>query len=285
MVFGVGEAMRFAQRLGIGRHVPCFVLVTDVGALQAELLPFAGMSAEEVHICVRDWVDGFYEANQGLFERWRAVEEEVQRLRQQANRTLSRVREWRDRAAEPWRRMKAVAALIESVGALEPGDAAAWQRALAGGEHWRMPEDVREAFRQAQGEARELEQRPRRRRAGAALCETLEQAQDAGEILAALEAVSEKICRELPPGPAAAVAEQRRRLRDRIGRGVGALVAWWHGCVITCRPSRTAYKKARRHWSYPPSDRAPDTGREHESLLGALQQTSSVAARWPATSH
>lgn len=38
---GAGEAMAFAQRLGIGRHIPCILTFTEVGAREVRVLPIA----------------------------------------------------------------------------------------------------------------------------------------------------------------------------------------------------------------------------------------------------
>src|SRR5262249_20103273 len=129
-VIGVGEAMRFAQRLGIGKHTPCILVVTDIGALQVELLPLGGLSAGEVYHRVRGWVDDFYERNQRLISRWQVVEEEISRMQSQAWVSLKNVRDWRDQAAGPTRQLKDVAVKIETAIALPCGDAAVWDNVV-----------------------------------------------------------------------------------------------------------------------------------------------------------
>jgi hypothetical protein len=61
---GLGESLRFAQRMGIGRYVPCFVIFTDIGASQIDLMPIAHMSPTEAYGHVRGWIDDYYEQNQ-----------------------------------------------------------------------------------------------------------------------------------------------------------------------------------------------------------------------------
>src|SRR5262249_44241358 len=57
---GSQQAIQFAQRLGIGRHVPCILVFTDIGTLQVHVLPFEGRTPDEIHERVRHWVDSFY---------------------------------------------------------------------------------------------------------------------------------------------------------------------------------------------------------------------------------
>jgi hypothetical protein len=77
---GVGAAMQFAQRLGIGRHVPCLLVFTEIGALHVDLLPIDSLTPEEVFTHAREWIDGFYEENRESIAHWSDVENEVGRL-------------------------------------------------------------------------------------------------------------------------------------------------------------------------------------------------------------
>ena len=77
--------MRLAQRLGIGRHVPCLLAFTDIGELQIDLLPVGGMSPDGIYRHVRNWVDDYYEINRERIERWDTVEKNIENLCARAN--------------------------------------------------------------------------------------------------------------------------------------------------------------------------------------------------------
>jgi hypothetical protein len=67
---GMGAAMEFAQRLGIGRHVPCLLVFTEIGTLYVDLLPMASLTPEEVFSHARRWIDEFYEENRDSIGQW-----------------------------------------------------------------------------------------------------------------------------------------------------------------------------------------------------------------------
>ena len=91
---GSAEGLRFAQRLGIGRHVPCILVLTDIGDLTVHALPFHGRSGDEVYRHVRGWIDLYYELNRGTLDTWASVETRIRDLAANAARSLSAVRNW-----------------------------------------------------------------------------------------------------------------------------------------------------------------------------------------------
>jgi hypothetical protein len=122
-VNGAGIAMEFAQRLGIGRHVPCILVFTDVGELRLDLMPITrDMTAEHVYAHVREWVDRFYEVNRECFQRWRDVEDEIDRLSQQTSSPLYRLREWADQGAQTWRALRSVTRMLDDLNHLAHDD-------------------------------------------------------------------------------------------------------------------------------------------------------------------
>ncbi|WP_405987869.1 toll/interleukin-1 receptor domain-containing protein [Streptomyces sp. NBC_00986] len=85
---GAEASVGFAQILGIGRHVPCLLMFTDLGAPQYHILPIGDLTAAEAYSRVRGWIDSFYETNHFDLTRWSSVEQQIQRLAAQAHRSL-----------------------------------------------------------------------------------------------------------------------------------------------------------------------------------------------------
>lgn len=125
---GAGMAMEFAQRLGIGRYVPCILVFTEIGDLHVDLLPIAGLSVDRIYRHVRTWVDEFYEQNRALIDEWNAVEGEITTLISKANSSLSEIRDWREARLRDWETLSKLAAVIY---AAEHGDLKQFE-ALAG---------------------------------------------------------------------------------------------------------------------------------------------------------
>ena len=116
---GAGMAMQFAQRLGIGRYVPCILVFTEVGELHVDLLPIAGLSVDRIYHHVRTWVDEFYEQNRALINEWDAVEKEIATLTSKAHGSLYDVHGWRNARVRDWETLSTLSALIH---AAEHGD-------------------------------------------------------------------------------------------------------------------------------------------------------------------
>src|SRR5262249_11462363 len=112
---GSQQAIQFAQRLGIGRHVPCILVFTDIGTLQVHVLPFEGRTPDEIHERVRHWVDSFYEINRDALEHWRSVEEEIKTLANNASSAVRAVGEWRAGRLHAWRNLRRIAELIQTL--------------------------------------------------------------------------------------------------------------------------------------------------------------------------
>ncbi|MGW0750789.1 TIR domain-containing protein [Streptomyces sp. NPDC002587] len=99
---GAEAARVLAQRLGIGRHVPCLLVFTDIGAPRYHVLPVRYLAAEEVYHRVRGWVDSYYEINRETLAHWSAVEERVQALATIARVSLATVRDWPKERRDDW---------------------------------------------------------------------------------------------------------------------------------------------------------------------------------------
>jgi len=109
---GVGESMRFAAKLGIGRHVPCFVFFTDIGELTIDVFPVGNLSAHEAYNQMRVWIDGFYQDNQVLLNKWNQVEQDIISFTNSINQPLRNLKNWIDKSEKLWDELRLVAQTI-----------------------------------------------------------------------------------------------------------------------------------------------------------------------------
>lgn len=119
---GVYEAFRFAQQLGIGRHVPCIVAFNDIGSLSVDVMPIRGMTPREIYEHVREWVDSFYENNQVIFDYWSEVEIEIKRLHKKSQIPLHKINEWEYHCRKLWNELRIIANAISEVSSLNHND-------------------------------------------------------------------------------------------------------------------------------------------------------------------
>jgi hypothetical protein len=113
---GAAESLKFAQRLGIGRYVPCILVFTDIGCLTVHVLPFDGRSADEVYRHARTWIDSYYELNHSVLDTWASVEDRIQDHAVAAKRSLRSVQQWPNqylRSLEALRWMARLAQLLD----------------------------------------------------------------------------------------------------------------------------------------------------------------------------
>lgn len=109
---GVGESMRFAARLGIGRYVPCFVFFTDVGQLSVDVFPVGELSAEETYKQVRAWIDSFYEENCVLVDKWKQLEKDITVFKNFVNKPLTELQNWISKSEQLWDELRTTAQII-----------------------------------------------------------------------------------------------------------------------------------------------------------------------------
>lgn len=128
---GAQEALLFAQRLGIARFVPCFVVFTEIGTSQIELLPTEGMSTADAFRRVRSWIDSFYEANGHALSYWRQVEQEIVAFCSESASSVSAVKRWADTRHESWQAQRKVAATLLALDRAPLGETASVLRTLA----------------------------------------------------------------------------------------------------------------------------------------------------------
>ncbi|MFE0513143.1 SEFIR domain-containing protein [Streptomyces sp. NPDC058964] len=90
------------EKLRIGRHLPCLLLFTDLGAPRYHVLPFGQHSVTEVYERVRSWIDAYYEVNAETLSRWSSIEEQIQSLAQEARISLQTIRNWAAKRQADW---------------------------------------------------------------------------------------------------------------------------------------------------------------------------------------
>ncbi len=109
---GAGESLRFAQKLGIGEHVPCIVVFTDIGESRVHVLPFGGRHVDDVYSYIRGSIDEYYRANRDILAHWTEVEQEINQLVSACSQSLSTVRAWPQAQRQRWRELRRVAELV-----------------------------------------------------------------------------------------------------------------------------------------------------------------------------
>jgi hypothetical protein len=112
---GTGAAMQFAQRLGIGRYVPCILVFTDIGQLHMDLLPMQGLPVETVYEHVRGWIDGFYERNRFKIDQWAEVETALDQFASEARSSLESILQWRRERLAPWQHIAAASKVLHAL--------------------------------------------------------------------------------------------------------------------------------------------------------------------------
>ena len=105
---GSEEALRFAQRLGIGRFVPCFLLFTDVGDLSIHLFPIGRQAPSEIYERLRSWIDSFYEINHAAIDQWARLEETIEAALEKVRLSLAAVQVWKHERKQSWQHLRRV---------------------------------------------------------------------------------------------------------------------------------------------------------------------------------
>jgi len=124
---GANMAMQFAQKLGIGRFIPCILIFNDIGKLQVDMMPVSNMSPKEIYSHIRGWIDEFYEINQTIIQRWSIVENDIVKLCKNTNKSLDEIRNWHDSAKDQWDTLRYVSSIIWT---FENAEEDEWQRTI-----------------------------------------------------------------------------------------------------------------------------------------------------------
>lgn len=117
---GAEEAFLLAQRIGIGRFVPCFILFSDVGSPTVCVLPMAGRSPDAVFNRLRRWIDSFYEINNPTLKYWAKIEESIEKLSSQVRSSVYAVSRWRDERLGEWKDLQRLAFYQRRLGSATP---------------------------------------------------------------------------------------------------------------------------------------------------------------------
>jgi TIR domain len=270
---GAGVAMEFAQRLGIGRHVPCILTLTEVGDRHVHVLPIARLSPAGIFDRLRGWIDGFYEQNRAEIDHWEAVEKEIEELARAARLTLEDIREWRDEQLSAWRHLTSIAAAIEII---ESGNL---KRSLDLAKAQARDASAHPRLRHLLGElTSRLAEIDRRRAAGRRVTQAAEAAVATAAtpelLLLQLEGWSERLQRgsTVIPDWSQAMVE----LRDRLARTPAAAAAirsqletWWRRRAHVQLPHQR-FKSERSDWAHLLDGAA--RGRAHRALLAAMRE-------------
>lgn len=255
-VNGAGMAMEFAHRLGLGRHVPCILVFTDVGELRIDLMPITrDMTAEDVYTHVRDWVDRFYEVNRERFQRWREMEAEINELSRQTSSSLYRLREWAEQGAQMWRALRSVTRMLDDLNQLAHGDHDSWSSAAR--RHindYNFPAGIKEGLKKY---LPNLDRTSARAKVHARLKEALplvESAEGAQGILDALGTLNKERAPDLPDAARVMLEASLKELGQhakaiRQTDAVAMLQRWWGGSIGN-RPSYRKFKETRDRWPH-----------------------------------
>lgn len=156
---GVGEAMRFAQLMGIGAEMPCFVFFTDIGEPSVEVFPIARLSSREVYKNVRDWIDRFYALNQGTIQKWSDAEDEMDDYIRSANNSLSQISQISYKLSNGWEEYKKLKILTYRMSVSKEFSLGILSGEVESGLPWRLQSTLRthkEKFAKQQREFSEL---------------------------------------------------------------------------------------------------------------------------------
>ncbi len=265
---GAEASAHFAQTLGIGRHVPCLLMFTDVGAPQYHVLPFDERSAAKIYARVRGWVDTYYEINRETLDHWSSVEDQIRSLAGQARATLESVRRWPAERRDEWLDLSALAESTRIVrdhpdAALGELDALVRRRRLNlsfNRELWSLK------HRAAELEAREQDAARLTRAA-----RDLQEAADRERV----ECLLKGLTRKRPPGLSAASLEEIRSARSCFAGPWPTspdqeLFQWWRNCRVpaVAEPVFSQFRDAWREFHL--DDRPEQAHRDYAVFWTAL---------------
>ncbi|WP_432122740.1 TIR domain-containing protein [Streptomyces sp. S1] len=259
---GAEAARELAQRLGIGRHVPCLLVFTDIGAPRYHVLPMRSLTAEEVYHRVRGWVDSYYEINRETLTHWSTVEERIHGLATMARVSLAAVRDWPKERRDDWLALSLLGecarlARNRPEAALEQLDALSRQH---------------EAFRRVGGDlsvlARDVRDLEARERSAEQLRETARTLRAAAAPRQITDALAQ-VARQRPTGASAETREAiaaavRPRPEPLPATRREELFAWWQS-LSKLALARRRFARLRYAWRefHEPRRREGESSAEH----------------------
>lgn len=103
---GSEESLKLAQKLGIGRFVPCFLLFSDIGNPTVRLFPVAHQRPEQIFDRLRSWIDSFYEINNATLSRWAEIEQRIKDACEKFQTPIRQVDQWKAERQERWQSLQ-----------------------------------------------------------------------------------------------------------------------------------------------------------------------------------
>ncbi|QKW34824.1 toll/interleukin-1 receptor domain-containing protein [Actinomadura sp. NAK00032] len=243
---GTEAALHFAQRLGIGRHVPCLVMFTDIGELKVDVFPFAGHDAAEVHARVRGWVDEYYEVNRDALRHWDGVEDQVLRLATASSGSLLAVQGWAPARRRTQQCLRTLAVLAHELSGSGPVDLS---RAASDPN---VPWTLRDTLRAVGRRLAELDARLAAYQALNRAVSGLRNTTDPAEV----DRLLAELLEHALPQETSSLA---RRARNRLTGPEQDLFDWWRKAPI--RLSKSRFRALRKAWR-----RLVVVGREDSAL-------------------
>lgn len=131
--------MRFAQRLGIGRFVPCFIMFSDIGTPAVRLLPVGHYTPDQVFSRLRNWIDSFYEVNNAVLTHWADVETAIQEACSRFRAPVYKVDQWKRERAERWQTLQRLSGYLTRLAHASPNGALLKEMSA----DWMLPWEVR----------------------------------------------------------------------------------------------------------------------------------------------
>ena len=137
---GPNQALKFAQRLGIGHLVPCIVLHPESAKAELEVYPLTHHSAKETYSLLRNWIDEYYRLNSELFHTWEEIDTEIRTILRTEQISRKNLADVRDRLNE----LRRIDSLFDVIS--ESSDPAKWKTAINRISTKFLPSGVRDAL-------------------------------------------------------------------------------------------------------------------------------------------
>uniref|UniRef100_A0AAU2V022 Toll/interleukin-1 receptor domain-containing protein n=1 Tax=Streptomyces sp. NBC_00003 TaxID=2903608 RepID=A0AAU2V022_9ACTN len=264
----VDQAAWFAQKLGIGRHVPCLLMFTDLGTPQYHVLPFGGLSASEVYERVRGWVDTYYETNRQVLAHWSSVEERILSLSGQAHTSLWRIRQWPVQRRDDWLQLSLLA---ESARIARTDPEAALHEVGALTRNNRISRSFNRELYDLRSRVREVAMREEQAAVLTRIADRLRETSEPQRLASLLTSLA----RKKHPGLSAAAQEKARDATALFDGPWPAspgqeLLRWWRRFGVPA-VKWPAFSQFRSGWRELPGQESPDGDRrDHEAFWTAL---------------
>ena len=268
VVYGVEEAMLFAQKLGIGHHTPCFVIITDIGEWRCHVLPFPETDRQGSHVYqqLKGWIDEYYALNRDALARCEQIEAAITALSEKARMSLNELSKWRDKGDIKWRGLKQLRATFNDLLEPKPKAHREWrtlQRDLQKFEH------QSDAFRKSLDEVND---QLRRLELSSDLCSVSNpEAIQKGfcSIRGCLRDADPPAIRELVRESVSRLDHLEKALKDAIPKN--AIRSWWWRAVRQ-KPGLKDFRVEAESWEALAKARDADmAGRAYCALLAALR--------------